>query len=322
MSFKFIEVDSPCKILIIGALGQIGSVLTERLRLIHGESNVIASDIKLDYSNKLNNGPFEVVDATNYNRISEVINQYSIDTIYLMAAMLSASAEKKPEIAWHLNMQSLLNVLNLGKAKLVKKIFWPSSIAVFGPSTPKDMVPQVTVKEPTTIYGISKLAGERWCEYYHNIHGVDIRSIRYPGIIGWQSLPGGGTTDYAVDIFHKAVSGDNYRCFLNSKTKLPMMFIDDAIRATIEIMKTESKKITINSSYNLAAFSFSAYEISREIQKFYPEFSIDYEPDFRQIIADSWPDSIDDFQARMDWGWSHEYDMNKLCETMFNKLKI
>jgi nucleoside-diphosphate-sugar epimerase len=239
-----------------------------------------------------------------------------------MAALLSATAEKNPAFAWDLNMNSLFHVLNLAKAKKIKKIFWPSSIAVFGPTTPKENTPQYTIMEPSTVYGISKQAGERWCEYYHNTYGVDVRSVRYPGLISWSSPPGGGTTDYAVDIFHKALSENKYECFLSENTKMPMMYMDDAIRATIEIMDTPSDNIKIRSSYNLAAMSFTPEEIALEIKKHLPDFSIQYAPDFRQKIADSWPASIDDSFARADWNWQQQYDLASMTKEMLAKLKM
>ena len=309
------------KILIIGACGQIGSELTYKLREIHGDDNVIASDISYNNLDVVNSGIFEIVDAQDYASILICVEKHKIDTIYLMAAMLSATGEKYPMKAWDLNMNSLFHVLNLAKAKYISKIFWPSSIAVFGPTTPKENTPQYTIMEPSTVYGISKQAGERWCEYYHNIFGVDVRSIRYPGLISWSSPPGGGTTDYAVDIFHKALSDKKYECFLSSETKMPMMYMDDAIAATIQIMQAPEKEIKIHSSYNLAAMSFTPTEIAAEIKKHIPEFTITYEPDFRQKIADSWPASIDDHQAREDWGWKHKYDLETMTKDMLENLK-
>jgi nucleoside-diphosphate-sugar epimerase len=309
------------KILIIGACGQIGTELTQRLRAIYGVENVIASDIRKLNVDVVNSGPFEVVNALDFNQIEHLVEMHQIDEIYLMAALLSATAEKNPAFAWDLNMNSLFHVLNLAKAKKIKKIFWPSSIAVFGPTTPKENTPQYTIMEPSTVYGISKQSGERWCEYYHNTYGVDVRSIRYPGLISWSSPPGGGTTDYAVDIFHKALSEGHYECFLKSDTKMPMMYMDDAIRATIEIMQTEPENVKIRSAYNLAAISFTPVEISNEIKKHLPGFEISYEPDFRQKIADSWPASIDDSFARKDWGWQHQFDLSKTTKIMLEQLK-
>src|SRR6187402_599332 len=255
------------KILIIGACGQIGTELTQKLRSVYGKDNVIASDIRKMDSPVVTDGIFEVVNALDFNQIEAVIEKYNVDEVYLMAALLSATAEKNPAFAWDLNMNSLFHVLNLAKAKKIKKIFWPSSIAVFGPTTPKENTPQYTVMEPSTVYGISKQAGERWCEYYHNIYGVDVRSIRYPGLISWSTPPGGGTTDYAVDIYYKALEDKKYECFLSEDTKMPMMYMDDAIRATIAIMQAPAEKIKIHSSYNLAAMSFTPEEIAAEIRK-------------------------------------------------------
>lgn len=308
------------KILIIGACGQIGTELTHKLRAIYGTENVIASDIRKLNNDVVNSGPFEVVNALDFNQIEHIIEQYKIDEVYLMAALLSATAEKNPAFAWDLNMNSLFHVLNLAKAKKIKKIFWPSSIAVFGPTTPKEQTPQYTTMEPSTVYGISKQAGERWCEYYHNIFGVDVRSIRYPGLISWSTPPGGGTTDYAVDIYYKALADKKYECFLSSETKMPMMYMDDAIRATISIMQAPEADIKIRSSYNLAAMSFTPTEIAAEIKKHIPEFTISYNPDFRQKIADSWPASIDDSRARQDWGWKHEFDLENMTVDMLEHL--
>ena len=309
------------KILIIGACGQIGTELTQRLRAIHGTENVIASDIRKLNVEVVNSGPFEVVNALDYNQIQHLIEVHHIETVYLMAALLSATAEKNPAFAWDLNMNSLFHVLNLAKAKKIKKIFWPSSIAVFGPTTPKENTPQYTIMEPSTVYGISKQSGERWCEYYHSVYGVDVRSVRYPGLISWSSPPGGGTTDYAVDIFHKALSENKYECFLSENTKMPMMYMDDAIRATIEIMDAPPENIRIRSAYNLAAMSFTPKEIALEIQKHLPDFSITYAPDFRQKIADSWPASIDDSFARKDWNWQQKYDLANMTSEMLQMLK-
>jgi len=308
------------KILIIGACGQIGTELTHKLREIHGVDNVIASDIRKLNNDVVNSGPFEVVNALDYNQIQHLIEQYHIEEVYLMAALLSATAEKNPAFAWDLNMNSLFHVLNLAKAKKIKKIFWPSSIAVFGPTTPKEQTPQYTIAEPSTVYGISKQAGERWCEYYNHIFGVDVRSIRYPGLISWTTPPGGGTTDYAVDIYHKALEDGKYECFLSENTELPMMYMDDAIKATIKIMEAPAENIKIRSSYNLAGMSFTPKEIAAEIKKHIPGFTISYNPDFRQKIADSWPASIDDSSARKDWGWKHDYDLGNTTEVMLENL--
>ena len=309
------------KILIIGACGQIGTELTQKLRGIYGVENVIASDIRKLNIDVVNSGPFEVINALDFNQIQHLVEIHEIDEVYLMAALLSATAEKNPAFAWDLNMNSLFHVLNLAKAGKIKKIFWPSSIAVFGPTTPRENTPQYTIMEPSTVYGISKQSGERWCEYYHNIYGVDVRSIRYPGLISWSSPPGGGTTDYAVDIFHKAIAKKKYDCFLSSETKMPMMYMDDAIAATIQIMQSPKEQIKIRSSYNLAAMSFTPSEIAEEIKKHIPEFEITYHPDFRQKIADSWPASIDDSAAREDWNWNHKFDISSMTKDMLDHLK-
>lgn len=309
------------KILIIGACGQIGTELTQKLRTIYGTENVIASDIRKLNTEVVNSGPFEVINALDFNQIQHLIEVHKITDVYLMAALLSATAEKNPAFAWDLNMNSLFHVLNLAKAKKIKKIFWPSSIAVFGPTTPKHNTPQYTIMEPSTVYGISKQSGERWCEYYHNIFGVDVRSIRYPGLISWSSPPGGGTTDYAVDIFHKALSDGKYECFLSAETEMPMMYMEDAINATLNIMKADASQIKIRSSYNLAAMSFTPAQIAKEIKKHIPDFEISYAPDFRQKIADSWPASIDDANARKDWNWQHEFNLETMTADMLEHLK-
>ena len=308
------------RILIIGACGQIGSELTLKLREIYGLDNVIASDIRKGEQEVFQTGPFELIDAMNFEQVAEIINKYQIDEVYLMAALLSATAEKNPAFAWELNMNSLFHVLNLAKEGKIKKIFWPSSIAVFGPTTPKHNTPQYTVMEPSTVYGISKQAGERWCEYYFHKYGVDVRSIRYPGLISWKTAPGGGTTDYAVDIYYKAVADNKYTCFLTENTELPMMYMDDAIRATVGIMQAPKENIKIRSAYNLSAISFTPKEIAEAITKKKPGFEITYDPDFRQDIADSWPSSIDDTQARVDWGWQHEYDLERMTGVMLKNL--
>lgn len=308
------------KILIIGACGQIGSELTAKLREIYGLDNVIASDIRKGEQKVFETGPFELVDAMNYDQVADLVEKHQVTDVYLMAALLSATAEKNPAFAWDLNMNSLFHVLNLAKAGKIKKIFWPSSIAVFGPTTPRINTPQYTVMEPSTVYGISKQAGERWCEYYFNKFGVDVRSIRYPGLISWTTPPGGGTTDYAVDIYYKAIEEKKYTCFLSEETALPMMYMDDAIKATISIMQAPAEQVKIRSSYNLSAISFTPAEIAESIKKRIPEFTISYEPDFRQAIADSWPASIDDSSARNDWGWHNDYDMEKMTDTMLTNL--
>lgn len=304
------------RILIIGACGQIGTELTLKLRDIHGNDKVIASDIREGAEELMQSGPFEILNATDEAHIRKIIQDYEVKEVYLMAAMLSATAEKAPMIAWNLNMDSLFHILNIAKEGIINKVFWPSSIAVFGPSTPKDDTPQTTVMEPTTVYGISKQTGERWCEYFFNKFGVDVRSIRYPGIISYRTLPGGGTTDYAIEIFHEALKNSAYTSFLAEDAALPMMYMDDAIKATVDIMKAPAEKIKIRSSYNLAAMTFTPEILAAEIKKHIKDFTISYEPDFRQKIAESWPSSIDDTTAREDWGWDHEFDLEKLTATM------
>lgn len=309
------------KILIIGACGQIGTELTQKLRETYGNENVIASDIRKLNIDVVNDGIFEVVNALDYNQIEHLVEKYQITDVYLMAALLSATAEKNPAFAWDLNMNSLFHVLNLAKVGKIKKVYWPSSIAVFGPTTPRDNTPQYTVMEPSTVYGISKQTGERWCEYYHVQYGVDVRSIRYPGLISWSTPPGGGTTDYAVDIYHKAITEGKFTSFLSENSALPMMYMDDAIKATIGIMQAPAEQIKIRSSYNLSAMSFTPKEIAEEIKKHFPDFTIDYAPDFRQKIADSWPASIDDSRAREDWGWKNDFNMDNMTVEMISKLK-
>lgn len=308
------------KILILGACGQIGSELTLKLRKIYGNDNVVASDIREGKEELMSSGPFELINAMNFEEIAGAIEKHQIEEVYLMAALLSATAEKNPAFAWSLNMDSLFHVLNLAKEGKIKKIFWPSSIAVFGPTTPRFNTPQYTVMEPSTVYGISKQTGERWCEYYFNKFGVDVRSIRYPGLISWTTPPGGGTTDYAVDIFYKAIEDKKYTCFLSEKSALPMMYMDDALDATIAIMQAPKEQIKIRSSYNLGGISFTPEDVAAEIQKHIPDFTIDYEPDFRQAIADSWPASIDDSRAQEDWGWNHKFDLSEMTNVMLENL--
>ena len=308
-------------ILIVGACGQIGTELTYALRDTYGNENVIASDIREGSDDLMGSGPFEILDATDSNALEEVIAYYEINEVYLMAAMLSATAEKFPMRAWILNMNSLFNVLNLAKEKKIDKIFWPSSIAVFGLNTPKSDTPQSTIMEPSTVYGISKQSGERWCEYYHHKFGVDVRSVRYPGLISWKTMPGGGTTDYAVEIYHKALLEGKYTCFLKADTSLPMMFMDDAIRATLQIMDVSAEKVKIRSSYNLSAMSFTPTEMAKSIKEHIPHFEISFDPDSRQAIADSWPSSIDDSSARLDWNWSAEFDLATTTQIMLKNLK-
>jgi len=309
------------KILIIGACGQIGSELTQRLRSIHGIDNVVASDISYNNLDVVNSGPFEILDAQDYTAVKICVDKHQINTVYLMAAMLSATGEKFPMKAWDLNMDSLFHVLNLAKEGFIKKVFWPSSIAVFGPTTPTENTPQHTIMEPTTVYGMTKQVGERWCEYYNKQYQVDVRSVRYPGIISWKTLPGGGTTDYAVEIYHKALEENTYECFLSKDTELPMMFMDDAIKATIDIMDAEPEAIKIRSSYNLSAISFTPEDITKSIQQHLPDFKISYKPDFRQNIADTWPNSIDDSRAREDWNWKHSFSLDDITKEMLTNLK-
>lgn len=309
------------KVLIIGACGQIGTELTKKLREIYGEENVVASDIRKLNIDVVNEGIFEVVNALDYNQIEHLVEQYEITDVYLMAALLSATAEKNPAFAWDLNMNSLFHVLNIAKAGKIKKIFWPSSIAVFGPTTPRENTPQYTIMEPSTVYGISKQSGERWCEYYNKQYGVDVRSIRYPGLISWVSEPGGGTTDYAVEIYHKAITEGKYTSFLTEDSALPMMYMDDAIKATVQIMQAPQDQIKIRSSYNLSAMSFTPKEIALEIKKHFPNFELNYAPDFRQKIADSWPASIDDSSAREDWNWKNDFNLENMTVEMIKNLK-
>lgn len=306
------------KILIVGAGGQIGIELTQELSLLYGSSNVIASD--LHPISGLPNNPFEQLDILDKETLLNIVRKHGIRQVYLLAALLSATGEQNPMFAWKLNMTGLFNVLELAKEKHIEKVYWPSSIAVFGPTTPRQNTPQFTVMEPTTVYGISKQAGERWCQWYFNKYGVDVRSLRYPGLIGWKSAPGGGTTDYAVHIFHEALKHKSYECFLKEDTALPMMHMEDAIRATIEIMHAPAENIKIRGSYNLAGISFTPTQIADEIKKHIPDFTISYKPDFRQAIADSWPQSIEDVSAQKDWGWKAKYDLNLLVKNMLENL--
>ena len=307
------------KILVIGSSGQIGTELVQSLRAVYGIDNVIASDIKP--TDQAKEGPFEVIDVMNAHQLGEVVTRHNVNQVYLLAALLSATAEKMPKLGWQLNMQGLFNVLDLAKEKIIDRVYWPSSIAVFGPNTPRENTPQYTIMEPSTVYGISKQAGERWCEYYFKKYNVDVRSLRYPGLIGWKSAPGGGTTDYAVHIFHEAIKTGTYECFLSENTTLPMMYMPDAIKATIGIMQADADKVKIRSSYNLAGFSFSPKEIAIEIKKHIPDFTITYNPDSRQQIADSWPESIDAGEAAKDWGWKPDYDLKSMTNDMMKNLK-
>ena len=308
-------------ILVIGASGQIGTELVMKLREIYGNEHVVASDIRPSSDVVMCSGPFEELDVLDEKHLREVVQQYKITQVYLLAALLSATAEKDIEFGWKLNIRSHSYVLDLAKDGLIKKIFWPSSIAVFGPTTPKKNTPQYTVMEPNTVYGITKQAGERWNEYYFNKFGVDIRSLRYPGLVGWRAKAGGGTTDYAVNIFHEAILKGKYKCFLKENTSLPMMYMPDAIRATIELMEAPAEMVKIRSSYNLAGISFTPKQIATEIAKHIPNFEMTYKPDFRQEIADSWPSSIDDTNAQNDWGWKLEYNLEKMTSDMMTNLK-
>lgn len=308
-------------ILIIGASGQIGTELVVTLRKIYGDANVIATDIRPMADEELSTGPFEVLDIMDQKSLFDIVKKYKVTQVYLLAALLSATAEKNIELGWSLNMRSLSHVLDLAREKHIKKVYWPSSIAVFGPSTPSVLTPQRTIMEPNTVYGISKLAGERWCEYYYEKFGVDVRSIRYPGLIGWKSAPGGGTTDYAVHIFHEALKSRQYTSFLSEDTTLPMMHMNDAIRATLEIMEAPAESIKIRSSYNVAGLSFSPKELASEIQKYIPDFKMSYESDYRQAIADSWPKSIDDSEAKTDWNWKSSFNLQELTSDMLTNIK-
>lgn len=308
------------RILIIGAAGQLGSELTQAIANIYGGDNVIATDINPKSLEKFENCRTAVLDVMDKEALKDLVKDQNVKQIYHLAAVLSATGEKMPLFAWNLNMESLLFVLELAKEEKLDKIYWPSSIAVFGPNTPKVNTPQYCVKEPNTVYGISKQAGERWCEYYFQKYGVDVRSLRYPGLIGYKSLPGGGTTDYAVDIYHKAIAGEHFVSFLQENSYLPMMYMPDAIKATLDLMHAPKEQVKIRSSYNLSAMSFSPKEIFESIKVHYPEFSISYKPDFRQDIADSWPDSIDDSCARKDWGWQHDYSLEKMTADILKHL--
>jgi len=309
------------KILVIGASGQIGVELTLALRKIYGASNVIASDLREQNDLLQGTGPYVSLDVMNKEMLHVQVIRQGVTQIYLLAAILSATGEKNPNLAWHLNMQGLLNVLDIAKEEKLSKVYWPSSIAVFGPTSPKKNCPQQTIIEPITVYGISKYAGEFWCNYYNKRFGVDVRSLRYPGLISYKSDPGGGTTDYAVEIFHDAIEDKNYSCFLKEDTYLPMMYMPDAIRATMELMEAPADKIAVRTSYNISGISFSPAEIAASIKKHIPEFEMKYKADYRQQIAESWPQSIDDSVARNDWGWKHEYDLEKITEDMLSNLK-
>ena len=309
------------KILVIGASGQIGVELTLALRKIYGNNNVVASDLREQNPLLEGTGPYVSLDVMNKEMLHVQVIRQNITQIYLLAAILSATGEKNPGLAWHLNMQGLLNVLDIAREEKLHRVYWPSSIAVFGPTSPKQSCPQQTIIEPITVYGISKYAGEFWCNYYHRRFGVDVRSLRYPGLISYKSAPGGGTTDYAVEIFYEALEEKKYESFLKEDTYLPMMYMPDAIRATIQLMEAPADKITIRTSYNISSMSFSPKEIAREIKKHIPEFIIEYKPDYRQAIADSWPQSIDDSVARSDWGWKEDFDLAEMTKDMLENVK-
>lgn len=308
------------RVLLIGAGGQLGSELTQGLRSIHGNDNVIASDIK-DVQGVLAEGPYEKLDVMQRDKLFELIKSNHVTQVYHLAALLSATGEKDPRWAWKLNMESLLFVLEAAYELKLDKVYWPSSIAAFGPTTPKQHTPQDTIMDPTTVYGITKLAGERWCEYYFRRYGVDVRSLRYPGLIGYKTLPGGGTTDYAVDIYFKALKDKKYECFLSADTYLPMMYMDDAVKATLDLMEAPAEKVKVRSSYNISSMSFCPAQIASTIKKHIPEFEIEYKPDFRQSIADSWPKSIDDSAARSDWGWQHQFGLEEMTIDILKGLK-
>ncbi len=309
-------------IMIIGASGQIGSELTMKLREIYGSGHVYATDLKEPAPDVLQSGPFELLDVMDDKRLIHFVIRHHITQIYHLAAVLSGNAEKLPMQAWHINMNSLLNVLDLAKeVEEIKKVFWPSSIAVFGPTTPKRKTPQLTVMEPNTVYGISKLAGERWIEYFHKRYHVDTRSVRYPGLISYKTEPGGGTTDYAVEIFYHAIKSGRYECFLDKHATLPMLYMSDAIEATVKLMESEASSLSIQSAYNIGGLSFSPEELAAEIKKHIPDFTITYKPDFRQDIAATWPESIDDTVARKDWGYHPQYDLPELTELMLKEIQ-
>jgi nucleoside-diphosphate-sugar epimerase len=309
------------KVLVIGASGQIGVELTLALRKIYGNAHVVASDLREENELLKGTGPYVSLDVMNKEMLHVQVIRQNITQIYLLAAILSATGEKNPNLAWHLNMQGLLNVLDIAREEKLQKVYWPSSIAVFGPTSPKKNCPQRTIIEPSTVYGISKYAGEFWCNYFFERYGVDVRSIRYPGLISYKSDPGGGTTDYAVEIFHEALESRSYKCFLEEDTYLPMMYMPDAIRATIELMEAPAASISVRTAYNVAALSFSPREIAAGIKLHIPEFTISYEPDYRQRIANSWPQSIDDSVARSDWGWKPEYDLSRMTDDMLKNLQ-
>jgi len=308
------------KIMVIGCAGQIGSELTIELRKLFGEANVLATDIRTAPEDIMKSGPFEILNVLDDKRLAEVVKQYGITQIYHLAAILSGNAEKKPLPSWEINMKGLMNVLEVARAEKLHRIFWPSSIAVFGPTTPRINTPQHCIMDPNTVYGISKLAGERWIEYFNNKFGVDTRSVRYPGLISYKTVAGGGTTDYAVEIFYEAIKHKKYECFLGPDSALPMMFMSDALKATIDVMQADKSKLSLKSSYNVAGISFTPKEIAAEIKKHIPEFEITYKPDFRQAIADSWPASIDDSVAKHDWNLSYDYDLAAMTTIMLKEV--
>jgi len=309
------------KILVIGCSGQIGSELTLELRKKYGNVNVVATDIRPAPAEITESGKFEILDVMDTAKLQLILEHEKITQIYHLAAILSGNAEKRPLASWEINMKSLINVLELARELKISKVFWPSSIAVFGPTTPRFNTPQFTIMEPNTVYGISKLAGERWIEYYHNKYNVDIRSLRYPGLISYKTEAGGGTTDYAVEIFYEAIRKKKYECFLGPESDLPMMFMSDAIKATIDLMEADASKLSLHSSYNVAGICFNPRQVAEEIKKHIPEFEITYKPDFRQAIADSWPACIDDSVARKDWGLTFEYDLPKMTELMLTEIR-
>ena len=308
------------KILVIGAGGQLGTELTKALVDQSGKDSVIATDFQESAKNKFDYCAFQTLNVMDKANLASIVTKEGVTQIYHLAAILSATGEQHPVEAWDLNMGGLLNVLEVARDHHIEKVFWPSSIAVFGPNSDKDQTPQQAFKDPNTVYGISKLAGEHWCEYYFNKYGVDVRSLRYPGLIGYKSLAGGGTTDYAVDIYHKAVHGENFTCFLSEHSYLPMMYMDDAIQATLQLMDAPKENIKIRTSYNLAGMSFSPSEIHQILLSYYPNFEIKYQPDFRQQIADSWPNSIDDSIAKKDWNWQPQFDLKAMTEIIVNNL--
>lgn len=310
------------KVLVIGASGQIGVELTLALRKLYGNANVVASDLREENDLLKGTGPYVSLDVMNKEMLHVQVIRQNFTQIYLLAAILSATGEKNPNLAWSLNMQSLLNVLDIAREEKLYKVYWPSSIAVFGPTSPKENCPQQTIIEPTTVYGISKYAGEFWCNYFHQRFGVDVRSLRYPGLISYKSSPGGGTTDYAVEIFHEAIEEKKYTCFLKPDTYLPMMYMPDAIRGTIELMEAPADKISVRTSYNFSSMSFSPADLGNEIKKYIPDFTLMHKPDYRQAIADSWPKSIEDSSARNDWGWQPEYDLQRMTKDMFDNLNL